>query len=243
MSDKELEQVARKYNLREFLEKTLVLTDDGKLDADFIINRKEVIEQLSRRDNRQIALWAAAIAILALLSSWYSSFPTRNQKIIKEVGTPQSIVPAPVADDSFDLRDITTKQFLQLVSSAPDADKVKLYKAHSKLSLEVDTVMMSHLLGNDYVNASQTSIPELVDKHNWSPLSAGDMLIWTILKDKAVLLTEPELWKVSCGQDCPPLTENEIIGKLEKDTVFHFSKEQIQPVLVELKIDRNNYSN
>lgn len=67
MSDEELRQLARKHNLRSFLQETKILTDDRKFDTDWIINRKEVIEQLSQRDNRIIAFWSAAIAVLGTM--------------------------------------------------------------------------------------------------------------------------------------------------------------------------------
>lgn len=74
MSDKELEQLARKYNLRGFLEETFVLTDDRKVGTDFVINRKDVIEQLSQRDNRNIAFWSAIISILGAIVSLFANF-------------------------------------------------------------------------------------------------------------------------------------------------------------------------
>lgn len=69
MSDKELEELARKYNLRHFLEETLVLTSNRKVDTDFVINRKLVIEQLLQRDNRNIAFWSAVVAVLGAIIS------------------------------------------------------------------------------------------------------------------------------------------------------------------------------
>ena len=74
MSDKELEQLARKYNLRGFLEETIVLTDDRKVGTDFVINRRDVIEQLSQRDNRNIAFWSAVVAVLGAIISLLANF-------------------------------------------------------------------------------------------------------------------------------------------------------------------------
>ena len=61
MSDKELEELARKYNLQHFLEEALISRD--KNNPDFLINRKYVIEQLSQRDNRNIAFCSAVVAV------------------------------------------------------------------------------------------------------------------------------------------------------------------------------------
>ncbi len=69
MSDKKLEQLARKYNLRAFLEETTVLTDDRKWGTDFKINRRDVIEQLLLRDKRNISFWSAIIAVLGAIIS------------------------------------------------------------------------------------------------------------------------------------------------------------------------------
>ena len=74
MSDKDLEQLARKNNLRGFLEETTVLTDDRKVDTDFIINRRDVIEQLLQRDNRNIAFWSAIVAVLGAIISLAANF-------------------------------------------------------------------------------------------------------------------------------------------------------------------------
>lgn len=69
MPDEELERLARKYNLRGFLQETMVLTNDRKFGTDWVINRKEVIEQLLQRDNRNIAFYSAIVAILGAIIS------------------------------------------------------------------------------------------------------------------------------------------------------------------------------
>lgn len=72
MSDKKLEEQARKYHLQNFLEQSLLSRGDG--DTDFIINRKHVIEQLSQRDNKNIALWSAVIAVFGAIISLLANF-------------------------------------------------------------------------------------------------------------------------------------------------------------------------
>ena len=72
MSDKELEKVARKYNLQHFLEQALLSRDDG--NPDFVINRKYVIEQLLQRDNRNIAFWSAVVAVFGAIISLLANF-------------------------------------------------------------------------------------------------------------------------------------------------------------------------
>lgn len=74
MTNKELEVSARKYNLRRFLEETIVLTDDRKVGTDFVINRRDVIEQLSQRDNRNIAFWSAVVAVIGAVISLLANF-------------------------------------------------------------------------------------------------------------------------------------------------------------------------
>ena len=72
MSDDELKRLAGKYNLRGFLEETLVLTDDRKIVNDFLINRKDVIDQLSQRDARNTARHSMVVSTVAVLISLVS---------------------------------------------------------------------------------------------------------------------------------------------------------------------------
>ncbi len=72
MSDKELEKLARKYNLRGFLEQSPISRDAD--NPDFVINRRDVIEQLSQRDNRNIAFWSAVVAVLGAIISLFANF-------------------------------------------------------------------------------------------------------------------------------------------------------------------------
>ena len=72
MSDKELEELARKYNLQHFLEQSLLSRNAD--DPDFVINRRDVIGQLSQRDNQNIAFWSAIIAVLGAAISLFANF-------------------------------------------------------------------------------------------------------------------------------------------------------------------------
>ncbi len=71
MSDKELEKMARKYNLQHFLEKALIGRDGNK--PNFVINRKCVIEQLLQRDNRSITFWFAIVSVLGAVVSLFAN--------------------------------------------------------------------------------------------------------------------------------------------------------------------------
>jgi len=71
MSDKELEEVARKYNLQHFLEEAFVT---GTIERDFVVNRKYIIEQLLQRDNRNIALGSAIVAVFGAIISLLANF-------------------------------------------------------------------------------------------------------------------------------------------------------------------------
>ena len=73
MTDEELKEYARKNNLRGFMEEAIVLTDDRKLDTDFMINRKDVINQLLQRDNRNISFWSAIIAVLGAIIAVFAN--------------------------------------------------------------------------------------------------------------------------------------------------------------------------
>jgi hypothetical protein len=73
MTDEQLKECARKNNLRGFMEETIVLTNERKLDTDFVINRRDVIEQLAQKDNRNIAMWSAIIAVLGAIISVFSN--------------------------------------------------------------------------------------------------------------------------------------------------------------------------
>jgi hypothetical protein len=64
MSDEELKELGRKYHLRGFIEEGLVLTDDRKIVNDFVINRKDVIDQLSQRDTRRIAYYSMILSVI-----------------------------------------------------------------------------------------------------------------------------------------------------------------------------------
>ena len=64
-----LKEYARKNNLRSFMEETIVLTKNRKIDTDFVINRRCVIDQLLQRDNRDMAFWSAIIAVLGAIIS------------------------------------------------------------------------------------------------------------------------------------------------------------------------------
>ena len=70
-SDKELEVLARKYNLQHFLEPTISRNPDN---TEFAINRKYVIEQLLQRDNRNIAFWSAVVAVFGAIISLLANF-------------------------------------------------------------------------------------------------------------------------------------------------------------------------
>jgi len=70
-SDKELEVLARKYNLQHFLEPTISRNPDN---PEFAINRKYVIEQLLQRDNRNIAFWSAVVAVFGAIISLLANF-------------------------------------------------------------------------------------------------------------------------------------------------------------------------
>lgn len=84
MSDEELEQLARKRNLRGFFEKTFVLTNDREMDTGFVINRRDVIEQLSQRDNRNIAFWSAIVAVLgAVISLFVNFYPCESSSAVE----------------------------------------------------------------------------------------------------------------------------------------------------------------
>ena len=74
MSDKQLEKQAWKYHLRGFMKETLVLTDDRKLGTDFIINRRDIINQLTQKDNRNITIWSAIVAVLGATISLFANF-------------------------------------------------------------------------------------------------------------------------------------------------------------------------
>lgn len=78
ISDKELEQLSRKYNLRGFLQEMIVFTDDRKVGTDFVINRRDVIEQLLQRDNRNIAFGSAIVAVLGAMISLFANFCLGN---------------------------------------------------------------------------------------------------------------------------------------------------------------------
>lgn len=71
ISNKELEELARKYNLQHFLEEALISRDIN--NPDFVINRKYVIDQLLQRDNRNIAFWSAVVAVLGAIISLFAN--------------------------------------------------------------------------------------------------------------------------------------------------------------------------
>ena len=141
------------------------------------------------------------------------------------------------SQNSPDLKKLTTTQFLSLVASSSEPEKAKLYQAHSRLAFEAGTIMMTHLTGDDFVGAATRTIPELVTNDGWDPTPAGDILVWAILKPRAVTLLDPALWKLSCGKDCPPLTQDQVIAKLKADP-FPFSDQEIQGVLAELATEK-----
>ena len=74
MDDKKLREQAQKHNLRGFMEETFTLTKDRKFDTDFVINRRDVIEQLLQKDNRNIAFWSAVVAVLGAVISLFANF-------------------------------------------------------------------------------------------------------------------------------------------------------------------------
>ena len=67
MSNKELEVLARKYNLQYFLEEAPISRNQG--NPDFVINRKYIIDQLVQKDNRNIAFWAAVVSVIGAIIS------------------------------------------------------------------------------------------------------------------------------------------------------------------------------
>lgn len=69
MSDGELKKLAKKHNLRHFLEEDIVFTENRKVDTDFVINRKDIIEQLLQRDNRNIASRSTCASVLGAVVS------------------------------------------------------------------------------------------------------------------------------------------------------------------------------
>ena len=71
MSNNKLEKLARKHNLQHFLKEETILTKDRKTDTDFVIDRKEVIEQLLQQDNRNIAFCSACVSILGAIISLF----------------------------------------------------------------------------------------------------------------------------------------------------------------------------
>jgi hypothetical protein len=72
MSDGELKKLARRYHMQGFLEEKFVLTDDRKFESDFVINRRDVIDQLSQRDTKVLAYNALVLSIIAILVSLIS---------------------------------------------------------------------------------------------------------------------------------------------------------------------------
>lgn len=81
MSDNKLEKLARKHNFQHFLKEEIILTENRNFDTDFVLNRKEVIEQLLQRDNQIIAFWSACISILGATISLFAN--TIKLQIIK----------------------------------------------------------------------------------------------------------------------------------------------------------------
>ena len=67
MTNEELRSLAQKHGLVGFMEKAIVFTEDRKIDTDFVVNRKEVIEQLSQRDNRNFTFWTFVVAVVSLI--------------------------------------------------------------------------------------------------------------------------------------------------------------------------------
>jgi len=72
MTNKELEILARKYNLQHFLEQIMLSRNPN--NPEFEVNRKYVIEQLLQRDNRNIALWSAIVAVFGAVISLLANF-------------------------------------------------------------------------------------------------------------------------------------------------------------------------
>jgi hypothetical protein len=69
MTDQQLRELARKYNLREFMKETFVLTKDRKIETDFEIDRRDVINQFLQRDNRNLVFWSIIISVASLIIS------------------------------------------------------------------------------------------------------------------------------------------------------------------------------
>lgn len=231
-SDLELRDLARRRNLREVMEEKMVLTDERRFVNDYALNRREVIKQLSERDNRIMTLWILVIGVLSL-AGWFVSFVASSAK----TGTSDSQYSTNISvPDGFGLKHKTTEQFLQMISNASDIDKAKLFKSHSALVFEAGSVMEKQVVGLDYVGAAQSSTTYLVDKLGWDPVPAADILNWYILKIKASLFIQPELWNALCAKDtvCPPLTQDAFYSKLENEPSYHFSEQDIHGVLEEL---------
>ena len=74
MSDKQLIEQAHRYHLRGFMEETLIITKGRKFDTDFVINRRDVIDQLLQKDNRNIAFGSAIVAVLGAIISLSANF-------------------------------------------------------------------------------------------------------------------------------------------------------------------------
>ena len=74
MSNEELEKLGRKYHLQGVLEEGSVLTEDRKIISDFVVNRRNVIEQLSQRDTRKIAYHSLILSVVAILISLIIGF-------------------------------------------------------------------------------------------------------------------------------------------------------------------------
>ncbi len=136
--------------------------------------------------------------------------------------------------DQFDLRQVTTKQFLALIASSSPEKKIVLYQAHYQLSSEVMKAIQEHIVGDDLISAAQSSQPYLINEYGWSPLPVAEMEIWSILEFRVYFLIHPDPHDPMCNPTCVPLTEEQIITKLGHDGQFTYSRQDIENVYAEL---------
>ena len=170
-----------------------------------------------------IALLAAAFA-----AGYYINHPKKDDS------PSAAAVMSPDTPLESELKHVSTKQFLARIATSSPQERVALYEAHYELSTQLMTIIVDHLVGGDYVFASESATPYLMNKYGWDPIPAADMEIWSILEFHIITLEHPEILNPKCSPDCLGLSEAQITPKAVAVGGLTFSQQQVDEVNAEL---------
>ncbi len=174
------------------------------------------------------AIGVVALVAIAFAAGYYTNRSQKDARITA------AMVMGPDTPLEADLKHLTTAQFLARTATSSPQERVALYEAHYNLSTQLMTIIVDHLVGGDYVFASESATPYLMNKYGWDPIPAADMELWAILEFHMIALEHPEILNPQCSPNCLGLSESQLTPKTVAIGGLTFTQKEIDEVNAEL---------